>query len=68
VFAAAGLCSTSAAIKERRPLAPSRVISYEEMHLVHDLLGSRKAIHWLTGCDHVITLDLCKRDVACPVG
>jgi len=45
------------------------VTSARNAHEIHDLLGSRdKAIHWLTGCDHVITLDLCKRDVARLVG
>lgn len=33
------------------------------------LLGSpQKSIHWLTGCDHVITLDLKKHEVARAVG
>lgn len=38
----------------------------EEMH---EMLGSsEKSIHWLSGCDHVITLDLGKREVARRVG
>ncbi len=33
------------------------------------MLGSpQKSIHWLTGCDHVITLDLKKNEVAREVG
>ena len=49
--------------------AEDTVTSARNAHEIHDLLGSReKAIHWLTGCDHVITLDLCKRDVARLVG
>ena len=45
------------------------VTSPRNAHEIHDLLGSDdKSIHWLSGCDHVITLDLCKRDVARIVG
>jgi carboxylesterase len=45
------------------------VTSARNAHEIHDLLGSRdKSIHWLSGCDHVITLDLRKRDVARLVG
>jgi hypothetical protein len=32
-------------------------------------LGSKdKEIHWLTGCDHVMTIDLKKREVASRLG
>lgn len=32
--------------------------------LIHDMLGSTdKSIHWLSGCDHVVTLDLQKHRV-----
>jgi carboxylesterase len=45
------------------------VTSPRNAHEIHELLGSRdKSIRWLSGCDHVITLDLCKRDVARLVG
>lgn len=45
------------------------VTSAENAREIHRLLGSRdKSIHWLSGCDHVITVDLCKRDVARLVG
>ena len=45
------------------------VTSVDNAHEIHRLLGSReKGIHWLSGCDHVITVDLCKRDVARVVG
>ncbi len=38
----------------------------EEMHAL--LGGTDKSICWLSGCDHVITLDLQKREVARQVG
>ncbi len=45
------------------------VTSVRNAREIHRLLGSRdKSIHWLSGCDHVITVDLCKRDVARVVG
>ena len=45
------------------------VTSTENAREIHRLLGSRdKSVHWLSGCDHVITVDLCKRDVARLVG
>jgi len=45
------------------------VTSVRNAHEIHDLLGCRdKSIRWLSGCDHVITLDLRKRDVAHWIG
>jgi len=45
------------------------VTSVDNAWEIHGLLGSRdKSIHWLSGCDHVITVDLRKRDVARVVG
>jgi carboxylesterase len=45
------------------------VTSIRNAEEIHALLGATdKAIGWLSGCDHVITLDLQKREVARQVG
>jgi carboxylesterase len=45
------------------------VTSAENAREIYRRLGSRdKSLQWLSGCDHVITVDLCKRDVARLVG
>ena len=45
------------------------VTSRRNAEELYALLGSEdKSIHWLSGCDHVITLDLCKDEVARAVG
>jgi carboxylesterase len=45
------------------------VTSVRNAEEIHGLLGARdKSIRWLSGCDHVITLDLRKREVARHVG
>jgi len=45
------------------------VTSVRNAEEIHDLLGGTdKHIRWLTGCDHVITLDLQKQEVARHVG
>jgi carboxylesterase len=63
--------------KARRVRCPALVVhsledtvtSVRNAHEIHDLLGSpEKSIHWLSGCDHVITLDLRRRDVARLIG
>jgi len=41
------------------------IVSINNPAEAYNLLGSEeKAMHWLTGCDHVLTLDLCKDQVA----
>jgi carboxylesterase len=41
------------------------IVSVNNPAEAYNILGSEdKAMHWLTGCDHVLTLDLCKDQVA----
>ena len=41
------------------------IVSINNPAEAYNLIGSEdKTMHWLTGCDHVLTLDLCKDQVA----